>query len=221
MTPTWAVIPTKGRVDLMAKLTEALAPQVMGIVVVNNGDSLDSLTLAQMPGVRVCRYIDQYPPNLSQLINAGIVCAERLASGCTEWNLAFLNDDVLPPGGWVDSLDGPLRSTSAVLAYTDRIGRGEPVLMQTYPRSPNDSMTGWACMVRGELALRWDEDLKWWYSDTMLDWQCRDLGGVIAVPGEIPQHYHPSAQTFADPVLAAQTETDRATFHRKWGLERY
>src|SRR6266498_5665506 len=72
------------------------------------------------------------------------------------------------------------------------------------------------CSSDLELGLRWDESLRWWYADTDLDWRCRELGGVLAVPGPHPIHKHPSAQTFDSFELYAQAHQDEATFNAKW-----
>jgi GT2 family glycosyltransferase len=162
-----------------------------------------------------------YPPNLSELYNIGMDVASSYPydgefSDDAEWNLVLLNDDVVCPPGWVTSLSDAMRATTAVMAYTDRLGRAEPTLYTQPPTTPHETCMVAACMMRGELNIRWDEQFRWWYGDTDLDYRCRQLGGVLAVPGQMPEHLHPSAQTFADAELTAQTHRDRAAFERKW-----
>jgi len=217
MIETWAVIPTRGRPDDVRACIASVMPQLRGgVVVVDNNDEPDE-DLGKLDGVFAIHRPGQ-PPNLSVLINAGINAAEDLLP-CEEkcpWNAAFLNDDVEVPEGWVESVATAMRSTPAVLAYVDRISRSEQTLYTDRPATQWDSMTGWACMIRGELGLRWDESLRWWYADTDLDWRCRELGGVLAVPGPHPIHKHPSAQTFASFELSAQAHQDEITFNAKW-----
>jgi GT2 family glycosyltransferase len=220
MIETWAVIPTRGRPDDVRAALKSLDGQIAGVVLVDNNDDpeiyadvdleLPQLIVTHRPG---------QPPNLSALINAGIELAEKAAlehAPGEPFNIAFLNDDVEVPEGWVESVATAMRSTPAVLAYVDRISRSEQTLYIDRPATQWDSMTGWACMIRGELGLRWDESLQWWYADTDLDWRCRELGGVLAVPGPHPIHKHPSAQTFASFELSAQAHVDEQTFNAKW-----
>jgi hypothetical protein len=224
MIPTWAVVPTKNRPQLVRDLLSTLAGQVVGAVVVDNNDAVDEF---EIPGIDVMCHLHRpgYPPNISQLLNAGldviygartsaIVQRPQLVHG--EFNVALLNDDVRCPPGWVESLSSAMRATTAVMAYTDRQARREPMLYTEPPRSPFDTATVCACLLRGETHLLLDETMKWWYSDTDLDYRCRQIGGVLAVPGPIPEHLFPSVQTFSDPVLSAQTHRDRERFDAKW-----
>jgi glycosyltransferase involved in cell wall biosynthesis len=199
MTATWAVIPTKNRHELVRRCISSLLDQVVGIVVVDNNDESD-VGLEQIPGVAVVHH-PGYPPNISELLNMGMAEVNSRASELLRWNIALLNDDVTVSPGWVASLDAALESTGAALAFTGRDG---------------DRPTVWACVVRGEIGLRWDEDLKWWYSDDLLVEECRRVhGGVIAVGGSPPVHYQPNLNTTMDPVLATQAGQDATVFSQK------
>ena len=89
--------------------------------------------------------------------------------------------------------------------------------MQAPPTSFHDGMTGWACMLRGELGIRWDEQFHWWYGDNDLDLRCRlEHGGVVAVPGAAPDHKHPSEQTVSSVELSRIANEDGARFNNKW-----
>lgn len=223
MIPTWAVIPTKNRRQLVLDLIESLRDQVDTVVVVDNNDSQDLITEVVSPTTFTSApqilnvWHPGYPPNLSELYNIGMDCAATLLRSEPEWNLVLLNDDVVCPPGWAKSLSDALRASQAVMAYTDRLGRSTETLYTQPPTSPYETCMVAACMLKGETGIRFDEDFKWWYGDTDLDHRCRREGGVLAVPGKMPDHLHPSAQTVADPNLTAQTHRDRETFARKWG----
>jgi glycosyltransferase involved in cell wall biosynthesis len=213
---TWAVVPTKNRPDVVRGLLKSLVGQVDHFIVVDNNDTPDDysdvhpdwITRIHCPG---------YPPNLSQLYNVGMDAADDAVKPFRrDWNLVLLNDDVVCPPGWVTSLETAMRATTAVMAYTDRLGRSEPVLYTTPPTTPYETCMVAACMLRGERGIRFDESFHWWYGDTDLDYRCRQDGGVLAVPGKMPDHLHPSAQTFSDAVLSARTHVDREVFDRKW-----
>lgn len=220
LTFTVAVVPTKNRHELVRGLMKSLVGQVDHIIVVDNNDVADSYDDVHPTWVgRI--HVPGYPPNLSALYNTGIHAARAYVHSfvnahATAWNVALLNDDVVCPSGWTESLDAALRETSAALAYTDRMGRTERVLYTTPPIGQHDAATVWACVMRGELGIGFDEAMQWWYSDNDLDLRCRRLGGTVAVPGPIPQHLHPSEQTMRDAVLSAQAHRDGETFNAKW-----
>ena len=215
MTGTYAVIPTKNRYDDLRALLRTLHGQVVAAVIVDNNDEPDEQLANEFDWVLPIHH-PGYPPNISELLNVGLdfVAGAWWLHG-DEWNVALLNDDVTVPPGWVRSLDAALRTSGAALAYTHP-GVTEPRLSSERPASNHTMATGWACLARGELKLRWDEELRWWYSDNAFDLECRQHGGVVAVPGTVPVHHHPSEQTFASAELSAQTHLDEATFLRKY-----
>jgi len=234
MTQTWAVVPTRRRSydpDGLVSCLLSLGDQVTGTVVVdNNDDRIDALPWTGAP-VFLVHHVEQ-PPNLSRLYNIGMAQATTFAvegSALTsptedrKWNIALLNDDVLVPPGWVERLSSEMRATPAAAAYIDRMVRPAPTLSTTAPNGFSETMTCWACLVRGETGVRWDEDLRWWYADNLLDLRCRyDEGGVLAVPGPPgPIHKYPSKATTESVELSAQAGRDHETFREKvkrWGL---
>jgi glycosyltransferase involved in cell wall biosynthesis len=211
---TWAVVPTKNRPDLVRQLLASLNGQVQGAVVVDNNDVHDPIAVA---GIKLIVNVHRpgFPPNLSELLNVGMDVVDT-AGAPPEWNVALLNDDVICPPGWVESLSDAMRATTAVMAYTDRMGRTEPVLYTTPAPEQSHAATVWACLLRGERHVRMDETMKWWYSDNDLDNTCRRMGGVLAVPGRIPAHLHPSEQTVSSVELSRQAHLDEVTFNDKW-----
>lgn len=219
MLPTFAVVPTKNRRQLVVNLIASLRGQVDTVVVVDNNDAVDAILGNELDALpRVANlWCPGYPPNLYALYNMGMdAAAAHVGEYVDEWNLVLLNDDVVCPPGWTQTLETAMRATSAVLAYTDRMGRATPTLYTQPPTTPYETCMVAACMLRGESGIRFDERFRWWYGDTDLDYRCRQAGGVLAVPGRMPDHLHPSAQTFADATLSAQTHRDREAFDRKW-----
>jgi len=224
---TWAVVPSKRRLrtDLLA-LVDSLRDQAHGVVVVDNNDERDGavddeIAARGFAGARLQHiHLPGYPPNLSRLYNAGVEVVDALMAslGTERYNVCLLNDDVVVPAGWAVSLEKALRGTPAAMAYTDRLGRSVLALMTAPPPDFSHTATLWACMLRGELKLRYDEQFVWWYGDNDIDLRCRlDHGGTIAVPGPMPDHTHPSEETFNDPVLSRIANTDDAArFNAKW-----
>lgn len=227
MTAAYAVIPTRDRHDMLADCVDSLlaGPQVLRVVVVDNGSSPPVDASRWGGGVTVLRW-PQDPPNISTLWNAGLdwVAADvaRMTAkgslGWEEWNVLVVNDDVICPPRLVETLGNRMRATSAVLAYPDQTGgRSEILHTRTEPVPLSQRITGYAFLLRGEEGLRADPLLAWWYGDDDLDWEARERGGALLVPGVPVEHRAPNVQTAASPELTAQAGRDRETFITKWG----
>jgi hypothetical protein len=70
-------------------------------------------------------------------------------------------------------------------------------------------------MVAGELGLRANEDLYWYFSDDWMDWESRKLGGMVMVPGFPVQHLYPNQQV--TPEMQVQIAKDAQTFVEIYG----
>ncbi|HEX9834556.1 MAG TPA: hypothetical protein VGA66_16010, partial [Mycobacterium sp.] len=62
-----------------------------------------------------------------------------------------------------------------------------------------------------------DESMAWWYSDDSLDWEAREQGGALLVPGIAVEHRCPNGSMYERPELQEQAGLDRETFRKKWG----
>jgi GT2 family glycosyltransferase len=214
-----AVIPTRDRHDMLGDCINSVVDQVDRVIVIDNLSSppVDPEPWHGNVGV-VSVPID--PPNISTLWNVGLALADALAHqhAADRWDIAVLNSDVTVPTGWIDGLSTAMRSGPAILAYPDQHGgrrqilhtRAEPVDLRT-------RITGYAYMLRGEAGLRLDESMAWWYSDDSLDWEAREKGGALLVPGVAVEHRCPNVSTNERPELREQTGRDRKTFKAKWG----
>jgi hypothetical protein len=101
------------------------------------------------------------------------------------------------------------------VAHTGSFGPvGAPTLLDHYPYDRRERMCPWAYVVKGELGLRADESLLWWYGDDDFCRQAIDAGGVLQVPGPPVLNAHAVETTVG--VLAEQAEKDRITFEAKW-----
>jgi hypothetical protein len=76
-------------------------------------------------------------------------------------------------------------------------------------------MCPWAFVVRGELGLRADEKMRWWWGDTDFEWQAIQAGGVLMLPGYTALNTLANSTTHG--VLAEQAGRDGETFALKWG----
>jgi hypothetical protein len=219
--PRFAVIPTNGR-PCMFDAVEAISRQVDKVMVIDTSGSL--------MGGSFNDHIFHYPGktgevNISRWWNNGLNIVvrhiqQRIIAGTgvldipTKWDVAIINDDVIVPEGWFDAVSGKMREMRAAAACSG--GSGMPVL-HTHPGPVglDTRMQGFAFIVAGELGLRANEDLKWYFTDDYMDWESRKLGGMVMVPGLHVQHLYPNGQM--TPEIHAQTAVDAQTFVDLYG----
>lgn len=214
-----AVIPTRNRHDMLADCINSVVDQVDSVIVIDNLSQppIDPEPWHGKVGV-VSLPID--PPNISTLWNVGLSLADSQAhrAGVERWDIAVLNSDVVVPAGWVGTLSAAMRATTAVLAYPDQHGGRRQILhTKAEPIDLRQRITGYAYMLRGETGLRLDESMAWWYSDDSLDWEAREQGGALLIPGIPVEHRCPNISTQERPELRTQAGRDRDTFRKKWG----
>jgi len=214
-----AVIPTRNRHDMLADCINSVVDQVDSVIVIDNLSQppIDPESWHGKVGV-VSLPID--PPNISTLWNVGLALSDAQARqhDAEAWDIAVLNSDVTVPAGWVETLSTAMRSTSAVLAYPDQHGGRRQILhTRAEPIDLRQRITGYAYMLRGETRLRLDESMAWWFSDDSLDWEARERGGALLVPGIPVEHRCPNGSMYERPELHAQASRDRVTFKQKWG----
>lgn len=221
--PRIAVVATHNRPAELARLLDAIAPQCNAVVIVDNASdppvSLPGLVLATRGGMHLHVIRDEeQPPNLSRLWNLGIDLAADGGdfSDGGPWDVAVLNDDAVPPPGWWDAVSAGMRAVGAAAACSDPYGTLTQSVLKVEPDADIMArMTGWAFMLCGEVDLRLDETLRWWWGDTDLDWQARRAGGMLVIPGF--QVGNTLANTSTTGALAEQAGLDRAAFKRKHG----
>lgn len=223
-----AVIPTRDRRWMLFDAVKSLIHQVDKVIIVDNLS--DPPISTGVWGLRewwdeemidVIRH-EEDPPNISRLWNLGLTAAEDLAHeiGIAGWDVAVVNSDVIVPDGWVSGLSTAMRGCGASLASPIQgpwDGPDSIIHRHAGPVPMNQRITGYAHMLRGENGLRYDETMKWWYSDDDMEWQARTLSGAVAVKGFAVKHLEPNLSTNARPELQAQAGRDRQTFINKWG----
>lgn len=219
----YAIIPTRDRPAELAALVTELHRQGAAVVVVDNGSVPPASppvdhTHEPLPNAPTVIVDHQQPPNLSRFWNLAFeeIEAQARLRGLTEWDVGVFNDDTVIPAGWFDAVSTALRSSSAAAASSDPYGTMKTPLLKTQP--DHDVMTRmcpWAFVVRGELRLRADEDLQWWWQDSDLDLRARAMGGVAIVPGYPTKNLHANTTTVG--VLAEQAGRDREAFVAKHG----
>lgn len=218
----WAVVPSNGR-RYLDDLIASLIGQVYDVIVVANTWERDgSPSLLESAGLPVC-VVEEYREgrNISRWWNLGLDTVAQHAGwlGDSVWDVLVVNDDVVCPPGFVETLSSRMRATSAVLAYPDQAGGQQEILHTgSTPVSLSQRITGYAFMLRGETGLRADEDFVWWAGDDDLGLRAQAAGGALLVPGIPVEHRAPDVQTNASPVLSAQAARDMDMFAAKWGV---
>jgi glycosyltransferase involved in cell wall biosynthesis len=218
-----AFILTHNRPEHLRRCVRAIAPQVDRICVIDNASN-PPITVEDLPPHQVHTLITDYeqPPNLARLMNVGFEWADREAVEWSYemWNVAVLCDDVIVPEGWFTAVRHALRNTSAVAGSTHQSRPVElPILKRLFDQDIHNRMQGSAFVIKGEVGLRADEDMRWWWQDTDLDWQARKVGGMIIAPGPVALNERPNDFTYSVPGLAEQAGRDGETFRKKWGFK--
>ena len=218
--PRYAVVPTHNRPARLSALVASLGDQCDRIVVLDNASTppVDEKHLqSSVPEgctVEVIRDEEQ-PPNLARFWNVMFDRCEKLHDRKfwqDPWDVAVFNDDSVVPAGWYNTVATALREhPTAVIAHTSPT---TPALLTELHNEPGNRMTPHAFVIRGEVGMRSDESMKWWYQDTDLDLQARLAGGVLSVPG--PQVINAQANTTTRGALAEQAGRDREAFEAKW-----
>lgn len=215
----YAVIPTHNRPARLRGLIASLRAQADMVLVLDNASNpaVDGQTLAEVFGGHVSVLADpEQPPHLSRFWNElfGECQIDAASRGIDQWDVAVFNDDALVPPGWYDTVATAMREGKAAVAHTGDRPVREPDLVESYPYDRERRMAPHAFVVRGELGLRADESMRWWYFDDDFNRQAIDAGGVLKVPG--PVIANSLANTTTRGPLAEQAEKDRATFEAKW-----
>lgn len=219
--PRYAIVPTHNRPVLLSVLVASLGRQADTIVVVDNASDppVDVARLREVaPAVTVEVIRDEeQPPNLARLWNVMFDRCAELAkeSGHDEYDVAVFNDDAVVPAGWYDVVSAGLRGhDTAAVAHTGTVPVSRLELRTRIDLPRPARMCPWAFVTRGELGLRADESMRWWYFDDDFDRTARLGGGVLQVPG--PLVVNSLANSTTGGALAEQAARDQATFAAKW-----
>lgn len=213
----YAIVLTHNRPDLLPGCVDAIADQVDLVVVVDNASSPPATPTWRAENYEFVFVPDQ-PPNLAKMWNAQL---DRIASKHEDgdtWNVAVLCDDVTVPNGWFRCVADQMREHDAAAASTHSYEAIYSPYRLTALTNGGDRMCPWAFVLPGERGLRADESMRWWYCDTDLDWQARQSGGTVVVPGPVAVNGRIGDFTARIPELSAQTHRDAQTFHAKWGV---
>ena len=228
MIPRYVVVPTHNRPNEIKRLVESLVGQCHRVIIIDNASDIEvSRKNFDIPKVlkTTIIQIDEQPPNLSRLWNIGLKIAEEdyYYTFCSKkcvidtWDVAITNDDAVIPNSWYDYVSENLRASNALAACTDPHDTLKQKIIKTKPDNDvRNRLCGWAFLLRGESKIRLDEDLRWWWGDTDLDWRARRNGGMMILPSYSVGNTLANSTTIG--ALASQAGVDRKTFAAKWGF---
>lgn len=212
----FALILAHNRPSETQDVIDDIKDQVDYILVVDNASEPPMHTLLKKPITPLTFLRDMtQPANLPRLWNLGFDQILMIAE--PKWKIAVLTDDVRIPEGWFDVVADAMDRTGAVAGCTSPWnGHLTQELLKLAPDADiMNRMYGPAFMIRGESHLRANEELKWWWNDTDLDWRARGAGGMVVVPSHPVVNRYPNASTVG--VNAEQAGRDRETFKATWG----
>ncbi len=206
--PTYAVVASKNRPEMLATLVRQLAPQATTFVFDNGYDT------SPVPDA-----IDAHGWPLHRMWNVGLDLAAEDAAGKPH-NVLIINDDVEVADDVCARLENGLRHDNNIwVTYPHpQLPPGNAAEFDN-PTLANQTLTGWCFMLRGEAGLRFDEQYEWWYGDSDLEKQVRAAGGhVVGVGGVGVNHLDPMRST-TDPDRLEQAKADEKRFATKWGID--
>jgi hypothetical protein len=217
--PRFAVIPSNGRECLLGAM-ESIKDQVDWVLVIwTNPRQEHPWETPPFQNLKIIYHIDCLQEiNISRWFNTGLNYIEGyIVDALGKWDVAILNDDAIVPEGWFDAVAGKMREMRAAAACSGGVATSMPVLhTQPGPVNIHTRMYGPAFIVAGELGLRANEELKWWFTDDWMDWESRKLGGMVMIPGFQVQHLHPNGQMTGE--LQEQISRDANKFKEIYGV---
>lgn len=216
----YAVILTHNRPNLLLRCVKAISFQVDMTVIIDNASAPPVIATDFRPYPSMVIRDSEQPPNLSRLWNIGITCVENWTRMQQQesWDLAILCDDAIVHDGWFQRTAACMREHECMAASTHSVLATEYPVLKTAPdHDVYNRMCPWAFILRGEAGIRADEDLRWWWGDTHVDFTARKLGGMIIAPGPVVPNEKMGEFTNIYAHLGEQAGRDGETFAAKWG----
>ncbi len=216
--PRAAVIPTNGR-ECVERCLDAILPQVDFAVVVETDahvparENVYKFWVPKDVGYNIsawwCYGLDEAQWIISRNVYRYMPSERR------KWDVAILNDDAIVPPGWFDAVSNKMREMKAAAASSNAHVAIPVLYTKPGPVDLFQRMNGFAFMVRGELDMRPNRKLTWYFSDDHMDWQARELGGVVVIPGFPVEHLYPNGQV--NEQISVQIAQDAQEFVNIWG----
>ena len=153
--------------------------------------------------------------NISRWWNLGLDYITRNAEA--PYEVLLMESDVRITRETVEVLTREMRDHRLAMAGADWYGVADApieVCREPVPGPVEHRIPGVCMLVAGELGLRFDEQMRWWYADDDFVWQHRVNGGTGLVRGQTIQH---GAGRPLEGERAQYAAEDEPKFLAKWG----
>lgn len=207
------IIPSNGR-ECAANAVASLGPQVDLLAVIEAGPNVVHRDYDNV----IYLHDDGTEMNISRWWNVGLDWARDTAEKLEQatWDVAIINDDVVVPPTWLCYIADDMRDLGCVAACSGGPGYNPIIQRHPGPVPLHTRMQGFAFVMAGESDLRPDERFRWYYSDDIMDWEARRLGGMVIFPGCHVEHWYPNGQV--TPEINVYNSEDAEKFKQHWGM---
>ena len=217
---TWIAVPCPGsRTDELVTLLDGLDwPAEYVMVLSTSADPIDPPDLLRSRATHITFPYDEV--NIGAWWNAMLRYASD-REGSAPHDVLCVTSDCTGTADGVHDLALTLREEDAVMlgpGWSRPLGDLEVQVLNDVPRSVYDRVPPECFMVRGELGLRCDVRMPWWYCEDDLEMQARQVG-TVGLVGGIELHPPTRAATELTAEKQAQAVKSRALFVEKWGVE--
>jgi hypothetical protein len=212
MTTSWVVVPCqRTRLHLLYQLLSSLDHPVNRVVVV--ADDIDTFDVASY-GV-VARRDARRGVNLAYWWNVGLDYVADHETGSHE--VMIVTSDTIGNGSSVALLRAALRDRGLSMVGPNPHGDTAQVWTVDQHRSVTTRVPAECFMLRGELGLRADERMPWWYCDDDLEMQARQHAPVGVIGDTGLRTAEPS--TYLTNEQHQQAAESRDLFTTKWNRQ--
>lgn len=211
----WLVVPCqRTRLDHLRQLVTSLAHPYDRVVVVT--DDVNVLPL-DLPYVHFVRRDPEVGINLAAWWNVGLDYVADYYDGDQPYEVAVLTSDVVGRPDSLRLLAARLRRDNWSMIGPNLAAEGDASWTLDQQRTVLTRVPAECFMLAGELGLRADERLRWWYADDDLEMQARQRGPVGIIGGTGLRLAEPSTELSAEQQRWAVE--GRELFARKWNRQ--
>lgn len=226
---TWATIPYRDKPELTGPLLKQLADEdaLEGVILLDHASTHATYSEIRELIRRECRLhyvLHRFAPDvtLTRMWNSAWETAEDLKVDA----LAYLNNDISIPTGFIGALTEALRSDDQMWAVSAdwHLGPGHPLrpagVRYVSGSQRHGGMCGWAFMVRvaarAEGLPPIDEQFQWWCGDDDLAFAIEAAGRKVGLAQGVPVDHQRSQTLITRPELTQVCNEDLGRCITKW-----
>lgn len=215
MTSTWLVVPCqRARLPQLGRLLDSLQhPPDLTVVVADGFDAAD------LAGQHVVPQEPERGMNLARWWNLGMDYAASVAGDA--WHeVAVVSSDVVGRPDSLALLRAKIRVDGLTMVGPNLAGDADATWHAGSQRTVATRVPAECWMLPGELGLRADERMRWWYADDDLEMQARRYGalGLVGVVGGTGLRLGDPSSYLSEEQQRWAAES-RELFVSKWGCQ--